>query len=333
MKQVLALFLLLLSVSFIFCAPVGSNQAIRVAENWMLERSGQSYSNSQITPLFNDSSNNLIYLVSLEPRGYVLVAGDDAASPIIGYNTTHDWGEYEIPIQLQYLLQNWQDQLQSIKDNQFVASPEVALLWKKYDKAHADFTPNRNFRDVSPLIQSTWGQEGFYNDMCPSNTPVGCVATAMSQIMHYWSYPSVGQGSHTYTHPIYGVQTANFGTTTYSWSSMPNQVSSPNTSVATLCYHAGVAVEMDYHPTGSGAYSSDVPGALISYFRYKDTAIYRYKYTYSESNWNTMLQGELNNSRPIHYSGNSEESGDMPYPGRLSGQQSLSLQLGMEWLL
>ncbi|MDD4034636.1 MAG: C10 family peptidase [Candidatus Cloacimonetes bacterium] len=309
MKQVLALFLLLLSVSFIFCAPVGSNQAIRVAENWMLERSGQSYSNSQITPLFNDSSNNLIYLVSLEPRGYVLVAGDDAASPIIGYNTTHDWGEYEIPIQLQYLLQNWQDQLQSIKDNQFVASPEVALLWKKYDKAHADFTPNRNFRDVSPLIQSTWGQEGYYNDMCPSNTPVGCVATAMSQIMHYWSYPSVGQGSHTYTHPIYGVQTANFGTTTYSWSSMPNQVSSPNTSVATLCYHAGVAVEMDYHPTGSGAYSSDVPGALISYFRYKDTAIYRYKYTYSESNWNTMLQGELNNSRPIHYSGNSEESG------------------------
>ena len=49
-----------------------------------------------------------------------------------------------------------------------------------------------------------WGQGSPYNDQCPELTPgidertyVGCVATALSQIMYYWKWPTTGAGSHT----------------------------------------------------------------------------------------------------------------------------------------
>jgi hypothetical protein len=90
---------------------------------------------------------------------------------------------------------------------------------------------------------------------------------------------------------------------------MPISLSSANTAVATICRQAGVAVDMDYAPDGSGAYSEDVPGALISYFKYRNTAQHRYKSSYSTSAWEAMMVGELNNSRPIYYSGSGPSGG------------------------
>lgn len=131
----------------------------------------------------------------------------------------------------------------------------------------------------------------------------------MSQIMRYWAYPTTGSGTHSYVHPTYGTQSADFGNTVYAWASMPNSVSSSNTAVATICYHAGVAVDMDYAPDGSGAYSFDVPNALQTYFKYKDTVSWKQKISYSDSNWEALMRGELDNFRPVYYSGSSTQSG------------------------
>lgn len=93
------------------------------------------------------------------------------------------------------------------------------------------------------------------------------------------AYPTTGQGSYTYTHSTYGEQSVNFGETTYDWDNMPNAISgnSSQTSidaVATLIYHCGVAVNMNYGTDGSGASSTLVPAALIDYFRYAPSASY-----------------------------------------------------------
>lgn len=306
MKRLLFLSLLLIIATVLIAKPVSTGQAIRVAENWMLERTGTQFSNSTVSPL---KLNSPILVVSLRPTGYVLVAGDDASYPVIGYNTSHAWGEYTIPIQLQDMLQNWQDQLRDIVARQLPASEEIIQRWSHYDVPQAQFSPEGNYRAVTPLIQSTWGQEGYYNDLCPANTPVGCVATAMCQIMKYWSFPTIGNGSHSYNHPTYGTLSANFGGTTYNWAGMPNQVGSSNISVATVCFHAGVAVNMDYNPTGSGAYSYMVPTALENYFKYQSTAELKYKSNYSDANWHTLMQGELNNARPIYYAGSGSGGG------------------------
>jgi hypothetical protein len=89
--------------------------------------------------------------------------------------------------------------------------------------------------------------------------------------MKYHSYPTTGSGSHSYSHPVYGTLSANFGATTYNWASMPNSLSDYDSDVANLLYHVGVSVDMDYAPDGSGAYPSSAAYALKTYFKYSDS--------------------------------------------------------------
>ena len=56
---------------------------------------------------------------------------------------------------------------------------------------------------VEPILQDGWYQDAPNNNMCPLDQKgnrclVGCVATAMTQVMHYWEWPRKGMGSHEY---------------------------------------------------------------------------------------------------------------------------------------
>ena len=82
----------------------------------------------------------------------------------------------------------------------------------------------------------------------------------MAQIIRYWHWPEVGYSSNSYTWSHYGTLSADFGNTYYDWDHMPDTLSNECTdeeinAVATLMYHAGVAVSMMYTPVGSGSYS------------------------------------------------------------------------------
>ena len=121
--------------------------------------------------------------------------------------------------------------------------------------------------------------------------------------MKYYDYPYTGTGSHSYYASGYGTQSADFENTVYGWTSMPNQVYSSNIAVATLIYHCGVSVDMQYGPTGSGAYTSDVRTALINYYNYSSTVSYKNKSWYSNDVWEGMLRTELDEGRPVVYRG------------------------------
>ena len=54
------------------------------------------------------------------------------------------------------------------------------------------------------LISANWNQGGQWNNMCPGETLVGCVAVAMGQVMYYWSNPTEGNGYTAYYHQEYG---------------------------------------------------------------------------------------------------------------------------------
>ena len=311
MKRFAMIVLLLIAVAIGFSTTVDIQTIERVANNFALERWGEGYQVQSSFALESKHQDSHIRIVVFKPKGFALLATDDAAMPVIGYSREFNWGDADIPPQLQYMLDNWAMQMQAIVTQRMSPSVEIAQLWSRYSVASTRFNPDRTYRDVSPLMNSIWGQGTYYNAQCPSGTPVGCVATAMSQIMRYWRYPTVGQGSKSYTCNPYGVQSADFGSTTYNWAAMPSSVTSTNTSVATICRHAGVAVEMQYAPDGSGAYSEDVPGALINYFRYSNTAQIYNKSSYSSNTWDTMMRGEIDNSRPVYYSGSGPQE-DMP---------------------
>ena len=133
----------------------------------------------------------------------------------------------------------------------------------------------------------------------------------MAQIMNYWEYPTQGSGFHSYNEDNYGTLSANFGSTTYQWASMPNNVTSSNNSVATLMYHCGVSVDMNYSPQVSGAYviSNQSPVthcseyAYTTYFSYANSVQGVERANYNNSSWIQLLKTELDAGRPIEYAG------------------------------
>ena len=245
-----------------------------------------------------------LYIFNAE-QGFVVMAADDRVKPILGYSLTGKFVAENMPENLKWWLQGYNDQIQYAIDNQLRASTEVAQEWEDLAQGRPNVAKTTIIGE--PLIESTWNQYPVYNDLCPQLTPTGCVATAMAQIMRYKNKPDNGIGIHSYipwSHPEYGVQTANFGATTYNWANMP--LHEANSEIAKLMYHCGVSVDMDYDIIangGSGAYVRDVPNALYEFFGYQ-RATFKKKSSYSGS-WTQMLKDELDDERPVLYSGDS----------------------------
>ena len=195
---------------------------------------------------------------------------------------------------------------------------DVENEWKSLE--NNELPAVKNTTGVSPLTQTLWNQDFPYNYYAPecdnywigNHCYAGCVACAMSQIMKYWDHPVHGHGSHTYTHGTYGVQSANFGATAYNWSIMPNslgyQVDDAALAVALLMYHCGVSVNMNFGPSGSGAYSPDVETAFRQYFGYC-AASYRQRSSYSEEEWIELIKNDLDKAQPLYFSGTSDSGG------------------------
>ncbi|MEI6059683.1 MAG: C10 family peptidase, partial [Bacteroidota bacterium] len=219
-------------------------------------------------------------------------------------------------------LAEYLEQVKYVRTYKMDGPADVQASWNTY----SNWQPNRSAladtTTVGPLLPSLWNQDNPYNEFCPldatgpgGHTYAGCVATAMSQIMNYYKFPLSGSGQHSYNAPGYGTQTANFGATAYDWDAMQSTINTGSgegiPANALLQYHAGVSVNMGYGgaPDGSGAYSTDVPYALKTYFKYSTTVQYVARSGYTVTNWETMLLEQLNANKPMYYSGVSPDGG------------------------
>lgn len=155
--------------------------------------------------------------------------------------------------------------------------------------------------------------------MCPTiggkATYSGCVATAMAQLMYYHRWPETGTGSHSYAIADKGLSlSADFGSTTYRWDDMlpayetGKYTVSQAAAVATLMYHCGVSVDMNYGVEGSSASDQNLPGALMSYFGYDKGMTLEYRMFYTDEEWEDMVYGELDAGRPLYYSGATDRN-------------------------
>ena len=259
-----------------------------------------------------------IYIYNVGTEGFVIVSGNTVLPPILGYSTERNFPDLEeAPENFSSWIRHYGEMIAFAEEKGVEPEAEVQRQW---DLALEGMFPSQRTEIVSPLISTHWNQDCYYNEYCPATSGggwwggpcghvyAGCVACAMAQVMKYWNHPEVGFGSHSYVHSTYGQQSANFGETTYQWSQMPNEVWGHNDAVATLMYHCGVSVDMNYSASGSGAYSPDVETAVRSYFGYCG-AKYREKSHYSQEVWDDMLRAELDLSHPIYYSGSSDSGG------------------------
>ena len=268
--------------------------------------------------LNSDEGTPYLYVFNYE-NGYVVVAADDRAYPVLGYSDEGQFDADNIPDGMKYFFGHYGRQIQYAIDNDLVAEDEITAQWERLRKEGVNSFV-RAEKAVNPLIATQWNQDNPYNYYAPTagggpggHCYAGCVATAMSQVMKFWNWPETGVGEHSYSSSTYGgTLSANFGATTYNWSIMPNSCSgtgAASLAVALLMYHCGIAVDMDYAPNGSGAHTEDVADAVKEYFRYGAGTYVDARDNYTRLEWEDKLIEQLDRNIPLVYAGSDPDGG------------------------
>jgi hypothetical protein len=312
MQKLYKLFLpiLVMLSGNILASPIDSVRASKVATNFML-RYADRYQGLEFSHKNMTVENTVIYYVFnlRNAKGYIVVSADDACFPVLCYSTESRFDTKNIPVQLNKWLWHRAKEISYIKKQGFEADEKIKQEWENLENPKSGSLMLQNTVAVAPLMTTKWNQSPFYNDLCPydeqekGRAVTGCVATAMAQIMKYHKHPQKGQGIHSYVHEKYGKLSAEFSSTTYDWANMPDEVKSANTAVATLMYHCGVGVDMNYGVRASGASPDEVARAMKKYFDYDSTTKMIVRKSYTETNWINEIKSELNAKRPVEYNG------------------------------
>lgn len=298
-------------------APVPRNQAEQVALNWMRERLGISAQRLEVGEVFveSESSNPVYYVFNTNPSGFVIVAADDVSYPVIAYAKDGSYALTGHPPAFDAMMDAVKEEIAYARSHGLSSLDKTARSWQRLSVHTSAFIAEPPSTAVAPMTQTKWGQGKYYNQLCPrdgagedGHCVTGCVATAMAQIMKKWNHPPKGDGWGIYFLWKYGIQWANFGATSYRWSSMSSKLADYNTSVATLMYHCGVSVKMDYGPKSSSACAADARDAFVDHFRYDPLASFVWRGGYPGS-WVDTIRFDLDNGRPLYYRGQGKDGG------------------------
>ena len=288
------------------------------------------------------------YIAILKNNGYCLCGANKLVLPVYIYSP-HGTFDSDNP-DLQYILRYIEErtiQLQDLLENDDLKAQykEVLLqreqLWEELINGHVPTTNIDLDTSAAPSmieldLRTCWHQGNPYNTLCPNGDGgrcvVGCVATAMSQIMKYWDWPPAGTSSSSYTWDgdqscggnVNGRTLSATYSDSYDWNNMANEYTQVVSgwadengnlltqghvdAVAEICYEAGVSVEMDYGVCGSGAGTNIVEVAFEDYFRYDhDTTV---------GNCDIVkMTREIQWLRPIWFRG-GDQNGPPLNPGR-----------------
>jgi hypothetical protein len=312
MKKLFTLSAAFLMAILAFGKPVSMESARQVADNYYKHYSG--ITNVQVLNSFSKTYNGVTtyYVFNYSAGGFVVVSADDALIPVLAQSNTGFFEENISSPSVASWFEGYNKEISKAVADNFDNSANLP----QWNQIRANDFP-RSINDVGPLVATSWDQGCYYNAQCPvasggdcGRAWVGCVATTMAQIAKYHSFPAQGYLSHSYVHPDFGQQSANFGTTTYNWAAMPNSVNTANANVATIMRQMGVSVDMDYGADGSGAFSDAVPLALVTYFNYDPSTIsLDYRADYTDTDWLALLKTELDASRPMYYAGDNGTEG------------------------
>lgn len=305
MRKSLLLFFLFLITLVAWGEPIDRNEALKQASAFLSSKGipvRQSLDMAYAEPGKAVEAHSLYYVFNVGgDKGFVIVAGDDAVSPILAYADRGDFSEREMAPAAKAMLESYAQQIEMIQQN-----PSLVVA------------ASTSYAAIEPLVQTKWNQGAPYNYMCPTisgeeeQSVTGCVATAMAQIIYYHKYPV----EQTKAIPAYQLSSGDVipgaDPVTLNWDAMQlsytgsEAVDDPSAlAVAQLMLLCGKSVQMDYSSYASGAVSELVPTALKEYFDYDGAAHMVYRDEYANADWEKMIYDELAAKRPVYLSGTS----------------------------
>ena len=261
------------------------------------------------------SRSDAYYVFNNDAGGFVIIAGDDAVTPVLGYTSRGSFDAENLPDGLKDLLKSYERQIAALGDS-YVANQTAT---------RAAFTGEKLLKTAE------WNQYAPFNKYTPNNYVTGCVATAGAIVMKHHGYPAKGTGSHSYTWNGQDL-TANFEHD-YDWANMPTKYTVGNDEafdgVARLMSDLGVAVEMKYAKGGSGASMEDLLTALKKYFGYSKYARLLAIADLGAEVWNDRLRAEIDANRPILYSAVDSNKGGHSFV--IDGYKDESFSVNWGW--
>ncbi len=242
--------------------------------------------------------------------GFVIVAGDDVAMPILGYSFESRFQSDGMPDNIRFWMQGLRTQINEARSKGYPTSATTRAT----DIGEV----------VMKLETAKWNQEAPYNALCPEingeKTVTGCVATAVAIVMKYHQWPEKGIG----TLPAYTSTDSKQNKIeiperalghTYNWNAMPmtydeNSSEEANNEVATLMYDCGVMSKAGYGLAvdgGTGAATENAFDGLVTYMQYTQSATLLYREWYKDNVWHNMLKESLQKDGPILYAGSNDK--------------------------
>jgi hypothetical protein len=201
-------------------APVKEQDLIAAVETWVRHVTADGRPDAVIERLEPHvvSGQTAAYVAHLGDGGYCLCGSDNLVLPVYLYcpqgaydpgNPSNQYILWEIGTRLTGLRAARAAQDPRLKPHE-PALAERADFWKglidRQPPADKRGMGGRADPDSMVLpLTCTWSQGWPYKGQCPELPPgsgdhtiVGCVATAMTQIMYYWQWPPLGENSHSH---------------------------------------------------------------------------------------------------------------------------------------
>ncbi len=293
-------------------APVTGEQARMAARNWLRA------ANPLATGLGRDvagvqaenEAEAPYYVAALAAGGFVVLSSDDEIEPVLAFSDEGAFPSDAAAAVRELLARDMRGRARAAEAARaapaavrraFSAGPGAGLSnpakWarlladpetQKTRSAGNGLTGVTDLR-VAPLVKSQWGQErdsgysntGYacYNLYTPGNSPCGCVATALAQLIRHWEYPRAPRAA-THRCRVDGAPLdLDILALDYDYASMPHDPSRGTTlrereAIGRLTSDCGIAMQSDYSAYGTSSFGAFAHLPLRQVFSYASAQAY-----------------------------------------------------------
>ena len=269
------------------------------------------------------------YVVARDGGGFVIIAGDDNATPVLGISDRNTFKVDGMPDNVKWWMERMKDYVRGSKTQ----TSEVESQWASLIETKAALPTDLISDEYLGSRTCEWDQRAPGNALAPTVTGqenqsvAGCVPVAMAEILTWHGWPNQGVGSstaYTYTSgnnqsvtvPSYDLET-NLVINAAGWEALQalktkelysSCSGTTRTNVENLVYACGVILGAKFNDSSNGGTSSSsaaIVAAFGEHMGYNKAAHREFLANQTSLNeWNNKLKLEVS-KRPILYRGDS----------------------------
>ena len=315
-KKVTTSLLLLWVATTLVAGPVTRSQALGKAKEWVA-RFAKNGASERLSCKAERVDNLPCYAFDIgQGEGFVIMAGDDRLTSVLGYAETGSFDLQAMPPALKAWLRTCGEELEGLDNGSDGAASRPVRVVEHTRGA------------IAPMVSCTWNQQEPYSNNCPDfknegKCATGCVATAMAQLLYYYRDQNVKTIQEAIASYTCATNWSGYGKisvpgvakgTAIDWDHLlavynGTETAEETEAVANLMFYCAASVKTEFMGASSGnssASNNNIPIALKKQFGFSKECCLKDRSTFAISQWEEMVYDELKAGRPVIYTGRSE---------------------------